>query len=213
MPIVQRRILELCQKHAELSIVATQMLASMVDNPEPTRAEVSDVANAVITGADCVMLSEESANGSYPIEAIATMKRIILYTQEHAPVRPLYQGDDDHFTSGAISRAAVDLAKTMDATAIVAETKSGATAKSIAKHRPSKPIISVTSEPRVAQQLTLLYANKSFLRPEGERAGLDLAKELRQDDFFEADTTVVLVSGRQPGVTGGTDTIRVRVLE
>jgi pyruvate kinase len=75
------------------------------------------------------------------------------------------------------------------------------------------PIVSVTSVPRVAQQLTLLYANKSFIRPDGENAGYDLAKELREQDFFEAGSTVVVVSGQQPGVPGNTDTIRVRVLE
>jgi pyruvate kinase len=80
VPIVQRRILELTQKHGKIGIVATQMLASMQFNPEPTRAEVSDVANAVITGADCVMLSDETANGRYPVETVATMKRIICYT-------------------------------------------------------------------------------------------------------------------------------------
>lgn len=213
VPIVQRRILELCQKHGKISIVATQMLASMVDNPEPSRAEVSDIANAVITGADCLMLSDETANGKYPLEAVATMKRVILYTQEHAPVRPLYVDPGTQFTPEAISKAAVTLATQIDATAIVAETKSGATAKSIAKHRPSKPIITVTSDPRVAQQLALLYANKSFLHEDGERAGLELAKDLRQKGFFAPDTTVILVSGKQPGLIGGTDTIRVRVLE
>lgn len=213
VPIAQRQILGLCQKHGKLSIVATQMMASMVENAEPTRAEVSDVANAVITGADCVMLSDETANGKYPLETIAAMKRVILYTQEHAPVRPIYFQEGDSSRQDAISSAAVTLAQQIKATAIVAETKSGTTAESIAAHRPSMPIISVTSDPRVAQRLALLYANKSFLRPDGEKAGFELAKELRDQDFFDAGTTIVLVSGRQPGLTGGTDTIRVRVLE
>jgi len=213
VPIVQRQIIGLCQKYAKLSIVATQMMASMVENPEPTRAEVSDVANAVIVGADCVMLSDETANGKYPLETVQSMKRVIMYTQEHAPVRPLELPRSLETHSAAISAAAVVLAKQLHADAIVAETKSGATAAHIAAHRPSRPIISVTSEPRVAQQLALLYANKSFLRPDGERAGLELAKQLAEEGFLEKPATVVLVSGRQPGLVGATDTIRVRTLD
>lgn len=212
VPIVQRQIIALCQKYSKISIVATQMMASMVDNPEPTRAEVSDVATAVIVGADCVMLSDETANGKYPLETVESMKRTILYTQEHMDVRPLEIPRNIETQSAAISAAAVVLAKQLKADAIVAETKSGATATHIAAHRPSRPIISVTSVPRVAQQLALLYANKSFLRPEGERAGLDLAKELAENGFLEKPSTVVLVSGRQPGLIGATDTIRVRTL-
>lgn len=215
VPIVQRRILALCQQHGKISIVATQMLMSMVDAPEPTRAEVSDIATAVISGADCLMLSEESAMGSYPIEAIATMKRVIVYTQEHEPVRPILYNDEPHGADrqDSISSAVTTLAHQIGAKAIICETKTGATARSIASHRPAMPIVSVTSVPRVAQQLTLLYANKSFLREDGENAGYDLAKELREQDFFDAGSTVVVVSGQQPGVPGNTDTIRVRVLE
>lgn len=213
VPIVQRAIIGLCQKHGKLSIVATQMMASMVDSPEPTRAEVSDVANAVIVGADCLMLSDETANGKYPLETIAAMKRVILYTQEHEPVQPVYYRSYMTDKQDAISSAAVTLAQQINATAIVAETKTGATAESIASHRPSMPIISVTSEARTAQQLALLYANKSFCRPDGEFAGLTLAHKLREEGFFGPGSTVVLVSGRQPGMSGDTDTIRVRVLE
>ncbi len=217
VPIVQRDIIGLCQKYGKLSIVATQMMASMVESPEPTRAEVSDVANAVILGADCVMLSDETAMGKYPIETVASMKKVILYTQEHAPVRPVYfRETHSNDRQDAISSAAVTLAGQLGVTAIVAETKSGATASSIATHRPTLPIISVTSDQRVAQQLTLMYANKSFVRPDGEKAGLELARELKAENYYgdgTRPTTVVVVSGKQPGLIGGTDTIRVRVLE
>lgn len=215
VPIVQRKIIALCRKYGRLSIVATQMMASMVDAPEPTRAEVSDVANAVILGADTVMLSDETANGSYPLETVAAMKKVILYTQEHlavAPITDIIKGKKTH--RDAISLAAVNLAEQLGASAIVAETKSGATASNIAAHRPNLPIISVTSDPRAAQQLALSYANKSFVRPDGEKAGLELARELKADSFFEDEQiTIVIVSGKQPGLIGGTDTIRVRVLE
>jgi len=217
VPIVQRKIVALCRKYGKLSIVATQMMASMVDAPEPTRAEVSDVANAVIQGADTVMLSDETANGSYPLETVAAMKRVILYTQEHAPVVALNDIIQiENSQQDAISTAAVRLAEQLHVEAIVAETKSGATAANIATHRPNLPILSVTSEPRVAQQLALSYANKSFVRPDGEKAGFELAKELKDAGFFgeeDKKVTVAIVSGRQPGLVGATDTIRVRVLE
>jgi pyruvate kinase len=216
VPIVQRKIIALCRKHGKLSIVATQMMASMVDAPEPTRAEVSDVAAAVILGADTVMLSDETANGNYPLETVAAMKKVILYTQEHSTVASITDfipGIKTH--RDAISAAAVNLADQLGAQAIVAETKSGATAANIAAHRPNLPIISVTSEPRSAQQLALSYANRSYVRPDGEKAGFELARELKAEGFFEEDgpVTVIIVSGRQPGLIGGTDTIRVRVLE
>ena len=215
VPIVQRRIIALCRKHGKLSIVATQMMASMVDSPEPTRAEVNDVANAVIQGTDTVMLSDETANGKYPLETVKAMKKVILYTQEHAPVAPII----DHIVStkkqrDAISTAAVSLAEQLNVAAIIAETKSGATAANIAAHRPNLPIISVTSEPRSAQQLSLSYANRSYVRPDSPEAGYEIAKELKEQGLFgEGATTVIIVSGMQPGVIGTTDTIKVRVLE
>lgn len=215
VPIIQRRLIALCRKHGKFSIVATQMMASMVDSPEPTRAEVNDVANAVIQGADTVMLSDETANGKYPLEAVAAMKRVILYTQEHAPVAPLHDTSvPDDRKLDAISAAAVQLAEHMDADAIIAETKSGATAANIALHRPNLPIISVSSEMRTAQQLSLSYANRSYVRPDSDQAGYDIAMELKKDGYFgDEPTTVIIVSGRQPGVIGTTNTIMVRVLE
>ncbi|MEO6109748.1 MAG: pyruvate kinase [Candidatus Saccharimonadales bacterium] len=215
VPIVQRRLIAMCRKHGKLSIVATQMMASMVDAPEPTRAEVSDVANAVIQGADSVMLSDETANGNYPLETVAAMKKVILYTQDNAAVAPIH--DDiiaKNMQLDAISTAAVHLAEQLTVDAIFAETKSGATAANIAAHRPNLPIISVTSELRTAQQLSLSYANRSYVRPDGEESGFDLAKELKADGFFgEGPATVIIVSGQQPGIIGTTDTIKVRVLE
>lgn len=214
VPIVQRRLLALCRKHGKLSIVATQMMASMVDSPEPTRAEVNDVASAVILGADAVMLSDETANGSYPLETVRAMKRVILYTQDHVPVDPIQAISPKNVQLDAISAAAVSLAEQLGVDAIIAETKSGATAATIASHRPNLPIISVTSEQRAAQQLGLSYANRSYVRPDSPEAGFDLFKELKADGFFgEGRSKVIIVSGQQPGVIGTTDTIKVRVLE
>lgn len=220
VPVVQRNIIALCRKYGKLTIVATQMMASMVDAPEPTRAEVSDVAGAVIQGADVVMLSDETANGSYPVETVAAMRNVILYTQENAmvdvPAEDLMRPSASHLRRNAISRAAVAIAEEIDACAIVAETKSGATAENIAACRPHLRIVAVTSVPRVAQQLALTYGTRSFIRPDGENIGFDLARDLQSEKYFNNGShpaTVVIVSGQQPGQTGGTDTIRVRVIE
>ncbi len=216
VPVVQRKIIALCRKHGKLSIVATQMMASMVDNPEPTRAEVSDVANAVILGADTVMLSDETANGSYPLETIAAMKRVILYTQENVPVAPVNDiiprstPDID-----AIAAAAVKLAEQLHVAVIVAKTKTGATAAAIAAYRPNLPIVSVTSDARTAQQLALCYANRSYVRPDDPNVEYALCTELRETGYFGTDepVRVAIVSGRTPGVAGTTDTIRMRVIQ
>lgn len=214
VPVVQRRILGLCQEHAKISIVATQMLLSMVENPDPTRAEVSDVAGAVITGADCVMLSDESANGKYPIEAVATMKRIILYTQNNASLTPIFTApENSNELQDAISSGVMTLSRQIKAAAIVAQTKSGPTALSIASHRPNMPIVVVTSSPRVANQLALMYASKTFLREDVENVGGNLAQWLKDQNVFVGGDRVVIVSGKQPGLIGGTDTIKVRILE
>lgn len=217
VPIIQRRIVALCRRYGKLSIVATQMMSSMVDNPEPTRSEVSDVATAVIMGADAVMLSDETAMGKYPIETVEAMKRTIMYTQENSNVEPPKEEVKPGSWRNAIAHAAVDMAEELQVDAIVAETKTGATAASVASFRPNMPIISVTSEPRTAQQLALSYATKSFVRPDGDRSGIDLVRELHEHErnFFGQSSepvTVVVISGRQPGVPGETDTIRVRTI-
>lgn len=215
VPIVQRRIIELCRKYGRISIVATQMMASMVDSPEPTRAEVSDVATAVILGADTVMLSDETAGGKYPIETIKAMRDVILYTQDNINVDQVdVRVPEKSDIEDSISHAAVDLAATLKAKAIVAETKTGATAMSVAACRPTVEIYAITPDKRVAGQLALRYAVRSFVRPEGDKLGLLLAKEQKDKGMLgEAPARVVLVSGRQVGLSGGTDTIRIRVVE
>jgi len=215
VPIVQRRIIALCRQYGKLSIVATQMMASMVTSPEPTRAEVGDVSNAVVLGADAVMLSDETANGNYPVETVEAMKKVILYTQNHESVQDIKIDNENKPESyDAICIAAVDLAERINASAIVAETKTGTTAANIATHRPNLTIVSVTSELRTAQQLSLCYANRSYVRSEGEHCGYDLAKELKQQGYFgDGPITVVIVSGNTPGVSGETDTIKVHIIE
>ena len=216
VPIVEREAIRLCRKYGKLSIVATQMLASMVDNPEPTRAEVSDVATAAILGTDVVMLSDETANGDYPVEAVKMMAKTVRYTQSRWPMNdmPIEYGEKTR-RRNAIANASVVVADQVKADVIIAETKSGATAARIAACRPELPIAAVTPNKRVAQQLALSYATRSYVREEGEHVGTKLAKELLDWGTFGRDDklTAVVVSGRQSGVAGGTDTLRVRVVE
>ena len=213
VPVWQREIIRLCLQHGKMSIVATQMLASMMEQPEPTRAEVSDVATAVIVGADAVMLSDETAVGRYPIEAINIMKRIILYTQENATVSAKFTVHHEYTINEAIAASVIHLAAQVNAVAIVAETKTGATALNIAGWRPSVPIIVVTSELRVAQQLALMFGAKTYVRPDDKLAATKLTDWLRAESLFKKNDIVVMASGRYPGTPGSTDTIKVRKLD
>jgi pyruvate kinase len=213
VPVVQRQIIGLGRKYAKPTIVATQMLLSMMEKPEPTRAEVSDVATAVFVGADCVMLSDETAMGKYPIEAVKMMKRVILYSERHAPLKVEFQLQRVEGLQTAISSSIISLAENIRAKAIVAETKSGATALQIASLRPNTALIAVTDVPRTAQQLALVYDVKSYVRPAGRDAAQKLTDWLRHNDVLDGGDVVVTVSGQYPGVVGTTDTIKVRVLE
>lgn len=213
VPIVQRKIIGLGMKYAKPVIVATQMLASMTDMPEPTRAEVSDVATAVLLGTDCVMLSDETANGNYPLESVAVMKRVILYAQENEPVEVYFKEYGTSDRQSAISSAVISLAEQLEAKAIVAETLTGATAQQIAAHRSQVPIIAVTSDRLTAHQLALVYGTKSYVRPVDKFAASKLTDWLRKSKLFSKGDMVVTASGKYPGVVGTTDTIKVRVLE
>jgi pyruvate kinase len=213
VPVLQRKIISLCMKHKKVSLVATQMLASMTDVPEPTRAEASDVATSVLAGADAVMLRDETAAGKYPIEAAKVMKRIIRYTEENAPLKAVYGLPEDQSRPAAISRAIVSLAESTNATAIVAETKSGATARNIAALRPAIPVIAVTSSERVAQQIAIVYSCKTYVRPDDKFAATKLTNWLLGNKVMKKGDIVVTSSGKYPGVVGSTDTIKIRVLE
>jgi|AntRauTorckE6833_2_1112554.scaffolds.fasta_scaffold00163_36 pyruvate kinase len=213
VPIVQRKIIGLGVRYAKPTIVATQMLATMTEMPDPTRAEVSDVATAVIVGADCVMLSDETANGQYPIEAVQVMKRIILYTESNSPVKPLFEEYEDATKQSSICNAVIRLAYEVKARAIVAETKSGATALQIASRRPGRPLIVVTSDDRVAQQMSIVFGTKNYIRPDDKHAAAKLTDWLQHKRVLSKGDIIVSASGQYPGVVGTTDTIKVRVLQ
>lgn len=214
VPIVQRKIIGLGQRYDTPTIVATQMLASMTQAAEPTRAEVSDIATAVLVGADSVMLSDETASGKYPLEAVKIMKQVILYTEQHNPLTVNFHGNvQDASRQASISRAVVGLAEDIEARAVVVETKSGATALHIAALRSKAPLIAVTSDSRVGQQLAIVYGAKSYVRPVDAHAATKLTDWLRKNKVLAKGDIVVTASGQHPGVVGTTDTIKVRVLE
>lgn len=215
VPIIQRKLIALCRANAKLCIVATQMMGSMVDSPEPTRAEVSDVATAVVQGADAVMLSDETANGKYPLETVQEMKRVILYTQNHSRVALVSRSQNDDLIYDAISNASARLAENIKADLIVCQTASGMTAAITAAQRPNVPIVTVTSNRRVANQLALIYANSAFVRPYEEDFGYNLAEELKENGYLQLDNgkkdlLAVIVSGDKDII--GTDTIKIRYI-
>ncbi|MBQ6570946.1 pyruvate kinase [Candidatus Saccharibacteria bacterium] len=215
VPIVQRKLVALCRKHSKFCIIATQMLSSMVESSEPTRADVSDVATAVLQGADVVMLSDETTNGQYPVETVKEMKKIILYTQNHSAIAALPNLPVGEYKNyDAISESAAHLAEKLDADVIVCTTASGATSRAMAAHRPKLPVISVTDNPRVANQIALLYGSVAFVRPYSPSYGSDLVKELKDSGYLhlkegEENLLTILVSGEKNQIAG-TDTIRVR---
>ena len=214
VPIIQRKLIALCRAHSKICIVATQMMGSMVENPEPTRAEVSDVATAVVQGADAVMLSDETANGKYPVEAVAEMKKVILYTQNHTKIATMArQPEGEKALYDAISSTVARLAEKIEADIIVCQTASGTTAFTMAAQRPNVPIISVTPNPRIANQLALTYANSAFVRKYEENFGKALAAELKESGYLQTkegkkDLLAVIVSGDKNKF--GTDTIKIR---
>ena len=185
VPIVQKQIIRQCLREGKPVITATQMLESMIENPRPTRAEASDVANAVIDGSDAVMLSGETAAGKYPVRAVEAMAEIIrtvednrrLLGGEQAP--SVVSGGQNRITQ-AVSRTASRLAEEVEAVAIACLTHSGTTARSIARHRPSVPLYAFTDSPRVVGQLALLWGTEAFSIPFQEHTDQGIATVHRE---------------------------------
>ena len=212
VPIVQKRAVELCRRMAKPVIVATQMLESMVENPVPTRAETSDVANAVLDGADAVMLSGETSVGKYPVVVVETMARIVASTEEHGlerirpfTTRPRTQG-------GIITLAANEVAEFVEAKYICIFTESGDTARRMSRLRPGIPMMAFAVDPAIRRRMALTWGVQSTLVEHVAHTDLMF---LQVDDFFlknelaaEGDK-VVVISGSPPGIIGSTNDIRV----
>ena len=233
VPLVQKRAVEIARRHSKPVIVATQMLDSMIHHSRPTRAEASDVANAVLDGADALMLSAETSTGEHPVESVATMARIIAAAEQIAipgdgglygpagrapgafPVRERRRADQPATREEAIATAAAQVARDLHARALVAFTQTGSTARCLASHRQPIPLLAFTTEPVVRSQLTLTWGVETFIVApvshtdsmivQVDRALLELGRG-------EPGDVVVIVAGTPPGTPGSTNTLRVHRL-
>jgi pyruvate kinase len=218
VPVVQKRLVEMCRRNAKPVIVATQMMESMITNSRPTRAEASDVANAILDGADAVMLSAESSVGKYPIETVKTMSRIVEAAEEELLCRglqPLAPGKKPRTQGGAVARAAAELADFLDAKTLVAFTKSGDTARRLARYRVPEPVLAFTTDPSTRNQLALTWGVECFVveHVDTTDAMVELVDRemLKLSEYTQGDT-VIITAGSPPGVAGTTNLVRVHHL-
>ena len=211
VPLVQKQAVQLARENARPVIVATQMLESMIENSRPTRAEASDVANAVLDGADAVMLSGETSVGRYPIEAVRTMARIIN-TVDSAPVDVPPLQHRPRTKSGAICKAAKEVGEVLGAKALCCFTVSGDTVRRMARFHSPLPLLAFTPEPSVRSQLALSWGVETFLTPYVKHTDEMVAQVqgiLLSMDGFDIGDSVVIVAGSPPGATGSTNALRV----
>ena len=215
VPVLQKRLIATANRLGIPVITATQMLDSMVDSPRPTRAEVSDVANAIFDGTDAVMLSNETAVGQFPVESVATMARIALRTEREQMKRVTEEFSKSHTIPNAISQAVGQISSQLRASAIMTLTRTGATARNVSKFRPQAPILAITPLVDVSRQLQLVWGVTPLLvmdsssSEETFQAATNVAQEkslLRDGDL------VVMTAGTVQGVAGSTDFIKVEVV-
>ncbi|OMI40327.1 pyruvate kinase [Streptomyces sparsogenes] len=218
VPMVQKRLIELCRRNAKPVIVATQMMESMITNSRPTRAEASDVANAILDGADAVMLSAESSVGAYPLETVKTMSRIVQAAEQELLSRglqPLVPGKKPRTQGGSVARAAAEIADFLGAQSLVAFTQSGDTARRLSRYRAQQPILAFTTDVATRNQLTLSWGVESFVVPYVEHtdAMVDLVDaELSKLGRYSEGDTMIITAGSPPGVPGTTNMVRVHHL-
>lgn len=214
VPLLQKELIRKANSLGIPVITATQMLDSMVSCPRPTRAEVSDVANAILDGTDAVMLSNESAVGDFPVEAVATMAVIARRIERDYPQRVL----DSHMATtipNAICQAVSSIARQLNAAAILPLTKGGSTARNVSKFRPSTPILAITSEVNVARQLQLCWGVNPLVVEEQSSStstfslAMGMAREL---GFLRDGDLVVQTAGTLSGISGSTDFIKVGIV-
>jgi pyruvate kinase len=215
VPLVQKRAVEIARRNAKPVIVATQVLESMIDSPRPTRAEASDAANAVLDGADALMLSGETSVGAYPVEAVQTMARIIASTEEHGleRIRPL--GTRPSTVGGAVAAAAVEIGTVIGAKYLITFTQSGDTAKRLSRMRPHIPMLAFTPVQAVRSQLALSWGIETYLVPpprHTDHYALEVDQTLLPKGILKEGDTVVIVAGSPPGIPGSTNALRVHRL-
>jgi len=214
VPLVQKRAIQISRENAKPVIVATQMLDSMITNSRPTRAEASDVANAVLDGADALMLSGETSVGRYAIESVETMAKIIVAVESESTVVPPLT-HVPRTKRGVISYAARDIGERLNAKALVAFTQSGDTVRRLARLHTHLPLLAFTPEPDVLSQLALTWGTETFLVPKVDSTD----QMVRQVDLamlsigrYQPGDLVVIVAGSPPGTVGSTNLIRVHRL-
>jgi pyruvate kinase len=221
VPMAQKRIIEACNRAGVPVVTATQMLDSMIRNPRPTRAEASDVANAILDGTDAIMLSGETSIGAYPLQAVGTMVRIANEVEAHCPKTylppPTALGDGGVLTiADAVGHAARAAAQDLGAAAIIAPTSSGYTARMMSHHRPRAPIIAVTPDPRVQRQLVLYWGVNPLFAPRTADTDEMLAHAVqtaRKRGLVQVGDTVVLTGGAAGSPPGTTNLLRILVVE
>lgn len=216
VPLVQRNIVEKCNLAGKVVIIATQMLDSMINNPRPTRAEVSDVANAIFDGADAIMLSGESAAGKYPVEAVETMARVASRAEEALSYQDILRQKQSYerlSITDAVSYATCTTAMGLGVSTIVTTTRSGRTARRVAKYRPQANIIAVTPERKVLNKLALVWGVYPVLGRETSDTDDALEEALRVslEAGYINKGDLVVITGGDPRV-GGTNLLKVRVV-
>lgn len=214
VPSVQKRLLRKCRQVGKPVVVATQMLESMIESPTPTRAEASDVANAVFDGADTVMLSAETAAGAYPVEAVDIMARIIKNTEAHIAKHP--QDGPSQLTVEpsvyhAVAQSAVKLADDIDAAALVVFTATGNTAVRVARERPQRALVVMTPHQNVQRRLSMLWGVRSYLQSETdyETAVSEARKLVLEQKIGVLGQKIIVVAGIPFGQSGSTNSMRV----
>ena len=214
VPLVQKRAIQIARENAKPVIVATQMLDSMIGSSRPTRAEASDVANAVLDGADAVMLSGETSVGRYPIESVQTMSRIVEAVEAGSPhVPPL--NHVPRTKRGVISYAARDIGERLSATALVAFTQSGDTVRRLARLHTRLPLLAFTPEPAVRNQLALTWGTETFLVPQVDSTDAMVQQvdhSMLSIGRYQPGDLVVIVAGSPPATVGSTNLVRVHRL-
>ncbi|MFJ4773890.1 pyruvate kinase [Streptomyces uncialis] len=215
VPLVQKRAIKLAKRNAKPVIVATQMLDSMIENSRPTRAEASDVANAVIDGTDAVMLSGETSVGKYPVETVRTMARIVEAAEEDILSKglpPLTELNKPRTQGGAVARAAAEMGDFLGAKFLVAFTQSGDTVKRLSRYRSPIPLLAFTPDPETRSQLNLTWGVETFLGPHVDSTDAmveQVNEQLLRIGRCEKGDIVVITAGSPPGVTGSTNLVRV----
>jgi pyruvate kinase len=212
VPIVQKRAVELARRWAKPVIVATQMLESMISSSIPTRAETSDVANAVLDGADALMLSGETSVGAFPVETVSTMARIIQSTEENGLSRIPDLGTKPHTQGGAVSFAAMEIAELLGSKFVCVFTEGGDSLRRISRLRSAVPVLSFTPNVQTARELSLVWGSKTFIVPKVTHTDAMFEQvdiSVLEQGMCKVGDEVVVVAGTPPGVPGSTNTLRV----